>query len=720
MGDDPSMTDACQFDETDFNYLSRRWEAMGWHYWYEHDVRGHTLIISDDSTRTPVIDGGAEVRFHSEGGALEEDAIDRWSPVRHTMPSSVALASFNFKYPIPSNVTLPTLNQQGSVPEIESYEFVGAYGFKNAKDGDAQSRIRMEEIEAVARYVDVAGNDRFLQPGRWFKLVDHFNHSPFGRGSAARKDEFLIVSAHHVATNNYLQDENEKTLYRNVLICTRKDIPWRPGRGFNSVDTRILAPQTAIVVGPSGQDIHTDEHGRVRVQFHWDRIGSNDDRSSAWLRVSSSWAGAELGAAAIPRVGTEVIVQWLNGCPDRPIITGAVFNEHNMPPWALPEQRALTGIRSRELAPNTGNSPAGRSNHLILDDTNGQIQAQLKSDHQHSQLSLGYITRIEDNRGRTDARGEGWELRTDGRGVLRSAEGMLITTERRDRGKSHITDMKEVLERLSGAHRLHEKQAKDAIDQQAQEWGHQDDAADLLHRQNEILAGASGKFPELSAPNLVLASAAGLATSTALSTHLSSDEQIALTAKRDVSIAAGDSLFASVAQTLRLFAKKAGIKLLAAAGKVSVVAKQDDIEIVAAKVLTLISENDWIDLRGKKGIRLHGSGSMVEISDKVQFFTAAPTLFHGNLETLAPSPRPHSFSAANIASTSEVLPEKQEKFDEQFQLVGSDGHTPVPNCRYRITDENGQAWEGRSDENGLTERVITRSSVKLSLLLLSD
>ena len=107
-GDDPVMTDACQFDETDFNYLSRRWEAAGWYYWYEHDASGHTLIISSDSIRAPVIDGGAEVRFHGEGGALEEDAIDCWSPVRQAMPSSVALSGFNFKSPIPANVTLPT------------------------------------------------------------------------------------------------------------------------------------------------------------------------------------------------------------------------------------------------------------------------------------------------------------------------------------------------------------------------------------------------------------------------------------------------------------------------------------------------------------------------------------------------------------------------------------------------------------------------------------
>jgi type VI secretion system secreted protein VgrG len=718
---DPPMTDACQFDETDFNYLSRRWEAAGWYYWYEHNAEGHKLIVSSDSGEAPTIDGGAEVRFHGEGSNTEQDAIDRWSPVRQVVPSSLALSSFNFKYPIPSNVDVPTLNKQGGVPEVETYEYAGAYGFQNAKHGYARSRIRIQEIEAVAKCIEAESNNRFIVPGYCFQLVDHFNHNFYGRGGTSGKDHFLVLTAHHIATNNYLQDDGEKVLYRNWLTCTRKDVPWRPGRGFNSTDTRILAPQTATVVGPSGETgTYTDEFARVRVQFHWDRVGENNDHSSTWIRVSSSWAGAELGAMAIPRVGTEVIVQWLNGCPDRPIITGAVYNQHNMPPWEVPEQLALTGIRSRELAPSAGNSLAGRSNHLILDDTNGQIQAQLKSDHQHSQLSLGYITRIEDNKGRKDARGEGWELRTDAHGVLRSAAGMLVTTERRDQARSHITDMKESLSRFEQAHQLHEERAKDAVGQQAQEWGHQDDVADTLHSINQALAGAQGQFPELSAPHLVLASAAGLATSTAQSTHLSSEQHVAITAKRDVSIAAAESYFVSVVETVRLFVKKAGMKFLAAAGKISIVAKQDDIELVAAKVLSLISEADWVDLKGKKGIRLHGAGSMLEISDKVQFFTSSPTLFHGNLETLAPSPRAHLSAPTHVTPNSDSTQESEPTFDEQFKLTASDGRTPVIDRRYRIVADDGQVWEGRSDMQGMTQRVVTPSSTKLSLILLPD
>jgi type VI secretion system secreted protein VgrG len=713
-GDDPVMTDACQFDETDFNYLSRRWEAAGWYYWYEHDATGHKLIVSSDSTQAPALDGGAEVRFHGEGGALEEDAIDQWSPVRQTMPSSFALSGFNFKDPRPSGVTLPTLNQQGKVPELESYEYAGAYGFKNFQDGDAQCRIRMEEIEATAKHIEAEGNDRFLMPGRWFQLVDHFNHSVYGRSNEAGKNDFVILSIRHIATNNYLQEEDEKTLYRNWLTCTRKNIPWRPGRNFNSTDTRILTPQTAIVAGPSGPDsIHTDEYGRVRVQFHWDREGDNDDRSSAWIRVSSSWAGAELGAAAIPRVGTEVIVQWLGGCTDRPIITGAVFNERNMPPWTVPTQQALTGFRSRELTPNGGNAPAGRSNHLILDDTNGQIQAQLKSDHLHSQLSLGYITRIENNRGRADARGEGWELRTDGQGIARAAEGMLLTTERRTNAQSHIKDMGETIQRFKAACNLHESLSSQALQCQAQEKGQQDEITDALQEQRAAITGGGDKFPELTAPHLVLASPAGIETSTAQSTHISSDQHTAMTTGRSLSIATGEGLFASIKNTFRLFVHKAGMKLIAAGGNVTIQAQQDDVEIIARKVMSLISQTDWIELKGKKGIRLHGAETMLEISDVVQFFTSKPVLFHGNLETLPASGRVHP----NYTSSASDKPPRSArgKFDERFHLVSEDGETPLAHRRYRITAEDGQCWEGTTNSEGLTERIYTVSEQKLSV-----
>jgi type VI secretion system secreted protein VgrG len=710
-GDDPVMTDACQFNETDFNYLSRRWEASGWYYWYEHDATGHRLIVSSDSTQAPALDGGAEVRFHGEGGALEEDAVDRWSPVRQTMPSSVALNGFNLKDPRPSSVTLPTLNKQGKVPEIESYEYTGAYGFKNFQDGDAQCRIRMEEVEAIARHIEAEGNDRFLMPGRWFRLVDHFNHRAYGRSSEAGKDDFVILSVRHIATNNYLQTEDEKTLYRNWLTCTRKNVPWRPGRNFNSTDTKILSPQTAIVVGPSGPDsIHTDKYGRVRVQFHWDREGNNDERSSAWIRVSSSWAGAELGAAAIPRVGSEVIVQWLDGCPDRPIITGAVFNERNMPPWTVPMQQALTGFRSRELTPNGGNSPAGRSNHLILDDTNGQIQAQLKSDHQHSQLSLGYITRIENNRGRMDARGEGWEIATNAWGVARAGKGMLITTEARPNATSQVKDMDETIQRLASAQQNQKDHADVAEKNRAQESGQQSRVAVSVKAQNDAVRGdgassAKRSFPELSEPHLILASAAGIATTTAQSTHIASEVDTAITTGKSVAIAAGDGFFASVVTTLRLFVQRAGMKLTAMAGDIDVQTLSDSINLLAK--LNITQTGNRIVINAKEDIVINGGGSYVKFSKA--------GIEHGTTGTFVAHAASHSFvDPKSLALASNEM--EKGHFDQTPVLRDLDG--PLANRKFELTREDGTIIRGATDAEGRmpVQKGIDMATAKLRIL----
>jgi type VI secretion system secreted protein VgrG len=713
-GSDLRMTDACQFDETDFNYLSRRWEAAGWYYWYEHDAEGHKLIVCDDSTLAASVDGGTAVRFHGEGGSQEEDGIDHWSPIRQIVPSSVALNAFNFKSASPSNILVPTLNAQGSVPDAESYEYAGAYGFKNAGDGDMLGRIRMEEIEAVGKWIEAEGNNRCMAPGRSFRLTDHFIHDVH-YGDGPDKDMFLILSVRHMASNNYLQQERERIRYRNWLTCTRKNVPWRPGRNFNSMDTRILAPQTATVVGPAGQDgIHTDEYGRVRVQFHWDRIGDNDDRSSAWLRVASSWSGAELGAAAVPRVGTEVIVQWLGGNPDRPIIMGSVFNARNMPPWVLPTQHSLTGLRSRELAPGSGNAPGGRGNHLVLDDTNEKIQAQLKSDHQCSQLSLGHITRIDDTSGRKDVRGEGWELATNAWGTLRAGKGLLITTDARTNAGSHTKDLREALGRLTSARQEQEAQAKLAEKAGAQKAvGHQADVATDIKAQNDAIKGVdtSSGFPELAEPTLVLASPAGVAVAASKSVHVASNENIAHTAGNNVSIAASNSLFATVRQTLRLFAHKAGMKLIAAAGDIDVQALSNSINLLAK--LNITQTANRITIEAKEEVVINGGGSFATFgTNGIELGTSSRVIVHAAQTSFEdgmtrPPPNP-------------TLP-IVDGFDEQFRLV-DEHERAMPNCRYKIKSSCGKSWEGVSDTQGFTQRVFTEkpSTLEIEIVGTSD
>jgi type VI secretion system secreted protein VgrG len=703
---------AIQYEETDHNHLHRRWEDLGLHYWYEHRADGHTLWIGDNTTLAQSIEPGGnlftpdEIPFRRNAGSGEADGIQEWQAVRQMASGSSAVGSFNYIAPRPNNLNCNSRNEQGDMPSYEVFESRGAYAFNSFSKGEALAQRRMEEHDARAQFFEARGNDRTAQAGRSFRLGDHFSGAPrpVRHDEPTKEDignrEYLILSVVHEASNNYHLGRGKPSQYECSFSCIRKSIPWRPGRGFNSKAVVVPGIQTAIVVGPKGHDIHTDEHGRVKVQFHWDRKGKNDDGSSAWVRVATVWAGNDLGFIAVPRIGQEVAIQCIVGNPDHPLIVGRVFNGDNMPPWQLNGQQALTGLRSRELTPGGGNAASGRSNHLILDDTNGQIQAQLKSDHQHSQLSLGYITRIEDNHGRTDARGEGWELRTDGHGVARAANGMLISTESRERAQSTMKDMGETVLRLKAAHDHHDAQSDAALQFHAQESGQQHDVGDALKAQNDAIRGAGDKLPELTEPHLVLASPAGIATTCAQSTHIASGEHTALTSGRNVSIAAGDSLFASIKQTFRLFVHKAGMKLVAAAGKVTVQAQDDDVEVIARKVLSLISQADWVEIRGRKGVRLHGGENMVEIGDIMQVFTSKPVLFHGNLETLAPQNRPQPAAANKIefADPAEPTSKKQLVFALKSHVGPGRALANVPYALYTgdskvengITDDMGQ------------------------------
>ncbi|MES2261899.1 MAG: type VI secretion system tip protein TssI/VgrG [Pseudomonadota bacterium] len=371
---DEVMTDSCQYGESDSNYLERKWVAAGIVYWFEHGPGGHRMVLSDDTTSAPPIDGNIEIPFQRHAGAFEEDGIGEWSPSRQVTEGSVALASYDFKSARPVVTTLPTLNKQGAVPDIESYEYTGALGFKNGDAGRSLAQLRMEEMEAAGKQFTGAGNNRQAMPGRWFRLSGHFDTSGSGADKQAR--EFLITEVRHSVSNNYHVSATAPSRYENTLTCIRKIIPWRAGRDHNSVETKIHGIQTATVVGPKGEEIHTDKYGRVRVQFHWDRAGGNDEKSSAWIRVATPWAGSNFGMTSIPRIGTEVLIQFIDGCPDRPIITGMVPNANTMPPWTLPDNKTQSGILTRS-------TPAGRydnANALRFEDKKGAEQLWLHAE----------------------------------------------------------------------------------------------------------------------------------------------------------------------------------------------------------------------------------------------------------------------------------------------------------------------------------------------------
>lgn len=617
-GDDTRLRCANQHNETDYNHLHRRWEAAGLLYWYEHAADGHTLWLCDKSSLVKPVDAmpmgdPEEIPFRKKAGAFEDDGIQSWSAVRRMGSGVTTLASFDFKQPHVHRVSLQSRNEQGDLFPYERYENTGAYGFRDGDHGEQLARQWLEDYDGSRQYFEASGNDRTAQAGRSFRLGGHFSgeprpyrHGETPRATIADRD-YLILSVDHIAHNNYQTGKSAASHYENSFTCVRKDIPWRPGRHYNSEPCRHTGVQTAIVVGPEGSDIHTDGYGRVKVQFHWDRQGTYDENSSPWIRLLSPAAGGQFGHTRLPRVGEEVAVLYLDGNIDRPLVMGALYNGEHMPPWHLPDQQALAGLRSRELG---GGS---QGNQLVLDDTKGHIQAQLRSDHQHSQLSLGCITRIEGNIGRQDARGEGWELRTDGHGVARAAQGMLITTEARQAAHGKVKDMAETLQRLELAGEAHEHLAELALKNGAQDGVDvQGDVANALKAQHESIQGGSGDFPELGTPQLVLASSAGIAATTKGTLHLASEQHAAVTTRKGLSFAVGGSLFASIRQGLRLFAHKTGLRLVAAAGDIDMQALTDNIKLLAKLEITQTANR--ITISAKEEVVINGGGSYAKYS----------------------------------------------------------------------------------------------------------
>ncbi|WP_137173559.1 type VI secretion system Vgr family protein [Massilia sp. HP4] len=689
-GEQPQLTMAAQWDETDHNYLCRRWEAAGYSYWYEHTNEGHTLQVCND-TRSSAPIGGASpcIRFQRAGGSAEEDAIGEWSPWRRWASGKAAVSGFDFKSPRPVHADLVTVNEQGDVPRLEVHSYEGHYGFKHQSGADQLARLRMEEIEARGKMVEAQGNNRRIAAGRWFKLLDHFSESA--------DSEFLVLEVHHEASNNYLQGKDAVSEYKNRLVCQSKSLPWRPGRGFNSTDTRLLALQTATVVGQEGQgSLNVDQYGRIQVKFHWDR----DETSSCWVRVSSNWAGGEKGLTSHPRVGSEVIVQWLDGNPDHPIVTGSVYNQSFMPPWKLPEQRALMGLRSRELTAEGGNTPGGRSNHLVLDDTQGKIQAQLKSDHLASQLSLGHINRLEDNAGRKDARGQGFELRTDGHGVVRAQQGLLLSTEGRTNARAHITDMEETVARMAQGKELHDSLSQAAQQAQAHQSGDQDQVVAALQAQVDAIKGQGGtpeqgEFPEFQAPHLILASPAGIESSTQGSTHLMSVEHTALTSGGHASLSAGKSLLVSVKDAVRMFACKAGMKLVAAGADIDITALKDSVNILAK--LNITHTANRITITAKEEVVINGGTSFSRWN--------ASGIVHGTSGDWRQHASHHSFGPAKSEGTPS-LPQPLQlapgQLDLYHQYVNPEGGKKqgIQQGDYTVVDAEGGIHQGTLDGNG--------------------
>jgi type VI secretion system secreted protein VgrG len=334
-----------QYRETDFDFISRLMEQEGIFYFFKHESGKHTLVLSDQtSAYLDCVE--SQVECHTiapPGAAIAAGIINGWEHLYEFRTGKWAQTDYNFETPstsLRSNVN--TLVQMPGNDKYEVFEYPGEYLVK--ADGDANTKIRMEGEEVAYNVVQAKGTCRtFILAGK-FTLSYH--------NCESEKAAYVITSIKHWGIEASLIPGGSKDPpYSNTFECIPADIVFRPAR--ITPRSLVRGPQTAVVVGPSGEEIYTDKYGRVKVQFFWDRVGANDEKSSCWIRVAQGWAGANWGMIFLPRIGQEVLVDFLEGNPDRPLITGCVYNANQMPPYTLPDNQTQSTIKSRSSKSGT-------------------------------------------------------------------------------------------------------------------------------------------------------------------------------------------------------------------------------------------------------------------------------------------------------------------------------------------------------------------------------
>ncbi len=395
-----------QYRETDWDFASRLMEEEGIYYYFEHTKDKHRLILGNTPGSHRKVPTAAKMTF----GLVRSELQDKWIPAVYSWRSDDRMRTgkyevrdFNFQLPRHNLLAQETSRfNVGGNKNLEHYDWQGKYSkrFDGIDPGGGEDsgrlqpvfedrervvKIRQEEIDVAYKEIFGSGDNCAITAGYRFELTNH----P-GKGS---NGEYILLHTYHTAIQNpsYISGEEIKNALSVNFTCIPyggKNPPFRPAR--RTPKPLVRGCQTAFVVGPKSEEIFTDKYGRVKVQFHWDREGKRNESSSCWIRVGTLWAGKQWGVVHIPRIGHEVIVDFLEGDPDQPIIVGSVYNPDTMPPYTLPDKKTQSGVKSRS-------SKGGGSedfNEFRFEDLKGQEEVYL-----HAQKDWNIM--VENDKGQT-------------------------------------------------------------------------------------------------------------------------------------------------------------------------------------------------------------------------------------------------------------------------------------------------------------------------------
>lgn len=581
-----------QYRETDLEFIDRLLAEEGLSYYFHHLKDRHTIIIYDHYTGTMRLD--RTIPYHlPQGGAHPEESIYSLSYREKIGFSSVKLTDYCFKK---SNYTLV----ENSIFKFDSgqrnhyfyYDYPGRY--KSEENGERYSRKKLAELRKALNRAFIKSDILELEAGYSFTLSAHIDDS-FNK-------EWLIAKIKHTGTQYQVLEEEgivAETLYYNEALLVDTKTEWF---SKGNPKPQIDGSQIGVVVGPEGEEVFCDEYGRVRVKFPWDihRMPEPMDDSgfSCWIRVAQNWAGKGWGSVQLPRIGQEVIVSFLNGDPDQPIITGRVYNDQQVLPYKLPYYKTITTIKSKE---HHGDG----YNELVLDDTQKRIKAMLHTTHGASQLSLGYIKSEYKVNQNPEHRGDGFELRTDEWGAIRAGKGLYISADVRGKATGKQLDIDEAIFQLQHALKIATSLANASKEASVFPTVNND-------KQKSQLKTA---FTDVKQPTIIASAPDGIALTSPENIQISSQSDVVLTSEDSVNISTYSDFRVASKEAISLFGVEKDVSIIANKGRIKIQAQHDELEVIANKRIQVLSTDDEIIIAGEKGLILTAQGASIELKD---------------------------------------------------------------------------------------------------------
>jgi type VI secretion system secreted protein VgrG len=548
-GSYPARNYCVQYQETDFNFLSRLLELEGIHYFFEHHDGKHVMILADDANAHQKFKGYETVPYFPPSASdiqRSRDHLESWSVTRSVQSGAFATTDFDFTAPKKSLLQTSSISKSHSRADFEIFDYPATLGKMDSGESARVAKVRIQELQSTQAVAHGGGNAGGLATGYSFSL------SKFPRSDV--NIEYFILGTNISITNDAHQSGTQHGVQFTVSIeAVDAKIPFRPAR--TTPKPTIQGAQTAMVVGKAGEEIYTDQYGCVKVQFPWDRHGKNDENSGCWIRVAQVWAGKQWGAMHIPRMGQEVIVNFLEGDPDQPIITGRVYNGASMPPYDLPANKTQSGIKSR----SSKDGSADNFNEIRFEDKKGSELFTIHAEKNH-------LVSVENDEHHTVGHDENHEVANDRKKSITGNETVSV-------GKNRSESVAENETVGIGANRNESVGASESIS---------------VGAARSVSVGAAQSTTVGANRTLSVGGDESINVSGKRSDSVGKDEEVAISKNRKISIGENDEL---------------------AVGKALLIEVQDEITIKSGDASISMKKDGTITIKGKD-ITLDASGKI--------------------------------------------------------------------------------------------------------------